>query len=132
MSNPDHTAGRILVVEDEPAIGAMCRSILTAEGFEVDIAPNGRMAQGMIEENEYHLCLLDMLMPRMDGQEFYEWLLEKHPQMADLVVFTTGSVIDADIRAFIEKSGRRFLPKPFLPDELREIVRDVLGQTEEA
>jgi len=120
------------VVEDEPAIAAMCQVVLNGEGFEVEIATNGRMAQDMIDEDGYHLCLIDILMPKMSGQEFYEWLRKRYPRMAKRVVFTTGSVVDARIRAFIDKTGNRFLPKPFLPDDLRKIVREVLRQAEEA
>ncbi len=132
MSAADKVTGRILVVEDEPAIAAMCRTVLNGEGFEVEIATNGRMAQDMVDEDGYHLCVVDILMPKMSGQEFYEWLRKRYPQMAKRVVFTTGSVVDAQIRAFIDKTGRPFLPKPFLPEDLREIVRGVLRQTEEA
>jgi len=132
MSASDEVSRRILVVEDEPAIAAMCRVVLNGEGFEVEIATNGRMAQDMIDEDGYHLCLIDILMPMMSGQEFYEWLRKRYPQLADRVVFTTGSVVDAQIRAFIEETGKRFLPKPFLPDDLRKIVREVLRQAEEA
>jgi len=123
---------RILLVEDEPAIATLCRSVLTGEGFEVDIAPNGRKAQDMIEEGEYRLCLIDIMMPKMSGQELYEWLERKHPRMAGLVIFTTGSVIDEEIMAFISGTGRPFLPKPFLPDQLREMVKEAMQQTGEA
>ncbi len=131
MNAPDEVTRRILLVEDEPGISAVCRAVLTREGFEVDIVPNGRAAQEMVEESEYHLCLVDILMPKMSGQEFYEWLRKRYPGTARLVIFTTGSVIDEEIMAFIRQSGRPFLPKPFVPDELREKVQEVLRQAEE-
>ncbi len=131
MNAPDEVTRRILVVEDEPSIAAMCRAVLTGEGFEVDIASNGRTAQEMVEESEYHLCLVDILMPRMSGQEFYEWLRKRYPGTARMVIFTTGSVIDEEIVAFIKQSGRPFLPKPFTPEQLRAVVQEALKQTEE-
>ncbi|MDP2730210.1 MAG: response regulator [Dehalococcoidales bacterium] len=113
---------RILVVEDEPAISNVCWRVFTTEGFEVDIADNGRVAQDMIEKKQYDLCLVDIRTPEMNGKEFYQWLKEKHPQMEQKVIFTTGDVMGGDTQVFLEQNGRPFLPKPFTPDELRAIL----------
>ncbi len=126
MSSPELRAKRILLVEDEQSIGAMCRIVLSDEGFEVDVAADGSVARAMIEERDYDLCLIDMLLPKMSGQALYEWLQSTHPRMADSVVFTTGSVIDAEIIAFIEGTGRPFLAKPFTPTALTEMVKEEL------
>jgi DNA-binding response OmpR family regulator len=108
----------------------MCQRVLTREGFEVDIAVNGILAQEMIEKKQYHICLIDIRTPKMNGATLYQWLQNKYPQMANQVIFTTGSVIDEKTMAFIEQSGRPFLPKPFTPDELTAIVKEALKQLE--
>jgi len=108
----------------------MCQRVLTREGFEVDIAVNGKLAQDMIEERQYHICLIDIRTPKMNGTELYQWLQKKYPQVANQVIFTTGSVLDEKTMAFIEQSGRPFLPKPFTPDELIAIVEEALKQLE--
>ena len=72
MKTHESDVKRILVVEDEPAICALCQQVLTGEGFEVDIANNGKIAQGMIEKQEYQLFLLDIRMPVMTGKELYQ------------------------------------------------------------
>jgi len=82
MKNIGVGAKRILIVEDEPAISDVCRRVLTGEEFEVDIAVNGKVAQDMLEERQYDLCLLDIRTPTMNGIELYQWLKEKHPQLA--------------------------------------------------
>jgi len=128
MKNLSVGAKRILIVEDEPAISDVCRRVLTSEGFEVDIAVNGKVAQDMIEEKQYDLCLLDIRTPAMNGIELYQWLKEKHPQLASRVIFTTVDVIGGDTQSFLEQSGRPFLLKPFTPDELRVIVRETLKE----
>ena len=120
------SAKKILVVEDEPAISDVCQRTLTSEGFEVDIAVNGKVAQGMIERKQYDLCLIDIRTPAMNGEELYQWLKEKHPQVANEVIFTTGDVMGGDTQLFLEQAARPFLPKPFAPDELRDIVRTTL------
>ncbi len=62
----------------------------------------------------------------MTSTELYEWLEEKHPQMASRVIFTTGDVIRGDTSAFLERAGRPLLPKPFRPDDLKAIVAEAL------
>lgn len=119
-----------MIVEDEPLIGNMCQRILTREGFEVDIAVNGRLAQDMVEERQYHICLIDIRTPKMNGTELYQWLQKKYPRVANQVVFTTGSVLDEKTMTFIEQSGRPFLPKPFTPEELIAVVEEALKQIE--
>ena len=126
MKKPDSDAKRILVVEDEPEIGQVCRRVLTSEGFEVDIAVNGMVAQEMIEKKQYDLFLIDIRTPTMNGKEFFQWLQEKHPQLVSKAMFTTGDVMGGDTPDFLERVARPFLPKPFTPDELRAIVKEVL------
>ena len=96
----------------------------------MDIAVNGKLAQDMIEERQYHICLIDIRTPKMNGTELYQWLQKKYPQVANQVIFTTGNVLDEKTMPFIEQSGRPFLPKPFTPDELIAVVEEALKQIE--
>lgn len=127
MENLNTGVKRILVVEDEPAISQVCRRVLTRDGFEVDTAVDGRMAQGMLREGDYDLILMDIRMPVMGGRECYQILEVQYPELVDRVIFATGDVIGSDTRKFLERSGRPFLPKPFTPDELKTIVRETLS-----
>ena len=131
MKNSTTGTKRILVVEDEPSISQVCQRVLTGEGLEVEIAVNGKVAQDMIENGQYDLCLIDMRTPAMTGKELYQWLKEKHPQAANGVIFTTGDVMSGDTQDFLEQAGRPFLPKPFTPGELRTVIREALKQPEE-
>ena len=126
MKNADTDAKRVLVVEDEPSIGNMCRRVLTGEGWEVDIAINGRLAQDMIEEKQYGLCLIDIRLPKMNGQELFQWIQKRYPQLSGRVIFTTGDIMSGDTEAFINQTGRPFLPKPFTAEELKEIFTETL------
>ncbi len=130
MKSPESDVKRILVVEDEPAICTLCQRVLTREGFEVDIAVNGKVAQDMIEKRQYDLFLLDIKMPVMTGKELYQWLQEKHPQLTNRVIFTSGSVVTGATQSFLEQTGRPSLPKPFTATELITIVRETSRQVE--
>ncbi len=125
MKTRESNVKKILIVEDELAIGELCRRVLTGEGFEVDITVNGRIAQDIIEKKQYDLYLLDIRTPEINGIELYQWLKEKDPQLANRVIFTSGSVIDTDIKIFLGQTDRPFLSKPFTSDELKAIVREI-------
>lgn len=126
MGNSDTV--RILVVEDEPSIGQVCKRVLTGEGFEVDIVINGVEAQKKLGENNYDLCLIDIMTPIMDGKQLYRWIEEKHPGLVTRVVFTTGDSINPETKGFLERAGKPLLPKPFTLDELKTVVREVLNK----
>jgi DNA-binding response OmpR family regulator len=122
---------KILVVEDEPTIGRVCSKTLTEEGFEVNIAANGNIAQRMIEQNKYDVLLIDIRTPVMNGKELYQWIIERQPNLINRVIFTTGELLGSSSEKFIEQSGRPFMPKPFTPDILKATVKEVIRRTGE-
>lgn len=126
MKNSGVERQKILVVEDEPTICWICSQTLTGEGFEVDKAANASIAEGMLGKKEYNLLLVDIRTPVMNGRQLYQSIAEKHPELTSRVVFTTGDVLNSDIKSFLKRSGRPFLPKPFTTDELITVVREAL------
>jgi DNA-binding response OmpR family regulator len=126
MKSSGAKAVRILVVEDEPTICRVCSKTLTGEGFEVDIAANGSIAERMLGQKEYALVLIDIRTPVMNGKQLYQSIMERHPELGSRVIFTTGDVLGGDTKSFLEQSDRLFLPKPFTPDELKAVVKEAL------
>ena len=118
---------RCLVVEDEPFIARMCLRALGTEGFEVDVASDGKAAQAQLAENgdKYDLCLIDIRTPGMNGIELYQYLEETGSKMINRVIFTTGDIINDEIKTFLKETGQPFLPKPFTLDELRSVIKTV-------
>ena len=117
---------RILVIEDEPLICKVCVRTLLADGFQVDFAPNGLQAVKMAETRPYDLFVSDVRTPEMNGIQFYQRLVEKTPALGERVIFTTGDVMSPEVKTFLTKNNRPFLAKPFVPHDLREIVRKTL------
>ena len=130
MNNTGIILKKILVVEDEPGISLVCLRVLEADGFEVDIAVNGDVAQEMLEKNEYALCLIDVRTPVMNGEQLYRVIETKYPGLVKGVVFTTGDVLDQYTQNFLSSSGRLFLPKPFYPEELRATIGEAVRNLE--
>jgi len=118
----------ILVVEDEPKIGEVCYRVLTREGFAVDIAVNGSLAQELLTQKDYDLCLIDIRMPVMNGKELFQVIADRYPRLAGGVIFSTGDVIDEYTQRFLQLTGRPHLSKPFTPHELMAIVKETLKQ----
>ena len=132
MRNAKANGIRILIVEDEPAICEVCLRTLTAEGFEVEVAVNGMVAQDMLPKKEYHLCLIDIRTPLMNGMELYQHIEERYPQLVNGVIFTTADILDSELKFFLSRSERLYMPKPFTPDELRAIVSEAVKRLKSA
>jgi DNA-binding response OmpR family regulator len=118
----------ILVVEDEEAILKLCQRVLAGEGYEVDIAVNGKVAKSMICERRYDSYLVDIMMPIMGGKELYEWLQEAYPGSASRVIFATGYSTGKDTQNFLQRSGRQVLTKPFTVEELKAVIKQALKE----
>jgi CheY-like chemotaxis protein len=126
MNNNKVDKKQALVIEDEPMICRVCTKTLVNEGFEVDVAANGQIAKEMSDKKEYDLYFSDIRTPGMNGIDFFNYLKSKYPQFVERVIFTTGDILSGDVKKFLQDSAVPFLPKPFTPDELRTIVRQVI------
>jgi DNA-binding response OmpR family regulator len=122
-----NSAGKILLVEDEPGIGEICLRVLTQRGFEVDLAANGVIAEDKLWSNKYDVAVLDIRTPLRDGKQLYQYIVEKYPELQRGVIFITGDVMGGETQFFLEKSGRPFLLKPFSPDELVAAVEAAMA-----
>ncbi len=68
-----------------------------------------------------------MRLPQIDGTELYLWLEAKHPELLKKVIFTTGDVMNRDTLDFLKKNKTPVLEKPFSPDELKSIIKQVIN-----
>jgi DNA-binding response OmpR family regulator len=128
MMSTNSVDRRVLVIEDEPAIGLICTRTLTAEGFEVKIVTKGKIARTMLHNEEYDLYIIDIRIPEVNGMELYKYLEEEHPEWARRVIFSSGDVLSGDTGSFVKRTGQPFLSKPFTPDQLRAMVRKTMSE----
>jgi CheY-like chemotaxis protein len=118
--------GRILVVDDEPIVGAAIRRTLNPE-HDVTVAKSGREALELLSKADFDLILSDVLMPEISGIDLYELLKESSPAILERMVFITGGAFTSMARQFLESVPNVTLEKPFEPETLRAFVRDHLG-----
>lgn len=118
--------GRLLVVDDEPLIGA---SILRALGDEHDVSceTDARRAFARVAAGErFDVILSDVMMPLMNGIELHAALVRDAPEQAERMVFLTGGAFTTAARDFLDRVPNQRLEKPFDTQGLRALIRDRL------
>ena len=117
---------RVLVVDDEPSIRALLKTILEQRGHRVDAVADGRAAIERVSAHRYGVILLDVRMPDMSGLEVFQRIKEIAGSIASRVVFLTGDVMADDTRALLEQTGAPALAKPFQAEELMQALEGIL------
>ncbi len=130
MKDTSSNVKRVLIVEDEIPIAEFCRRVLADCGFEVNTVSSVKAAYETIERIQYDIYLIDMRLPQIDGTELYLWLEAKHPELLKKVIFTTGDVMNRDTLDFLKKNKAPVLEKPFSPDELKSIIKQVINPSQ--
>ncbi|HXG86001.1 MAG TPA: response regulator transcription factor [Pyrinomonadaceae bacterium] len=121
---------RLLIVDDEPNLLRAVAAVLRGEGFEVSTARNGREALVSVAQNPPDLIVSDVRMPGMDGYALAR-RLRSAPNYAliPIVFLTAKDEIDDRIEGF--RSGVDvYLTKPFEPNELVVVIRNILARVE--
>jgi len=120
---------RILVVEDEPTVAQLISDVLSEEGCRVDIMLDSREAFDRIGRQEYDLVICDLKMPHLDGRAFYKALTDAGNPLQHRLIFVTGDTMSPHTLDFLESSGVPYLAKPFLVEELKQIVHQASAGT---
>jgi len=122
------TRGKVLIVDDEPAIRNILARILSNKGHEAQTVSNGRAALSMLQQKGYDLLVADLKMSGVSGIDLYEILKEKRPEMADRTIFITGDTMTEETNDFLASTGRPYLAKPFTPIQFLEIIENTLAE----
>ena len=112
--------GRVLVVDDEPHVGATLRDVLVELGYVVTVAGGGAEALQLVPVFAPDVVLLDLLMPEMSGVEVLEHLRRDRPTLP--VVIMSGNEDVEVARATLRDGAFDYLGKPFKIDALARVV----------
>ena len=117
------TAGqrRVLVVDDDAAIRELLETILTTQELAVDLADSGERAVELLNENQYAVVLLDLMMPKVNGFSILDRLSSGELASPPVVLVVTA----ADRTTIDRLDPQRIhgvIRKPFDPDEIARLV----------
>ncbi len=131
---PDHKTGTeiILLVEDEPSVRLLTQHILRTHGYTVHEAEDGFQALDLIRRNTLHIDLLitDLVMPGMNGKEL---AMRLRSHFGDLkILYMSGYSDNPPVTGGDVQGHPIFLQKPFSPEDLIRLVREILHSTSPA
>ena len=116
---------RILIVEDEATISRLIEVSLTRAGYACTVANDGLAAADQIEQQDFDLALLDIMLPGLDGYELLDYLRP----LGTPVIFITAKGTTKDRVKGLSRGADDYLVKPFEVEELLARVGAVLRRT---
>ena len=123
-------SGRILAVEDTPALRALLQLCLTRAGYKVELAEDGQSAGEMFRAGAYDAVVMDIQMPVMDGLAavalMREWEKEQHRAPAPVFALTANTE-PRDLLKCLEAGFTATLRKPFAREDLLAAIARALG-----
>jgi len=115
---------KLLLAEDDIDFGNILSQYLSMSGFEVTLARNGREAWEMFHDSQPDICVLDIMMPEMDGFTLAEKLRAKDPGIP--FIFLTAKSLREDMVKGLKLGADDYITKPFDPEMLLLRINNIL------
>ncbi len=120
--------GRVLVIDDDSAMRRAIGRYIKKQ-HDLVVVESALEAVALLERGErFDVILCDMMMPDMDGAEFYERLEATLPDQAARVIFMTGGAFTARTKSFLSPARRPLIEKPFEAGQLEAAIQEVLAR----
>jgi len=113
---------RILLLEDDEDFRNIIKEFLESRFYDVKTVRNGVEGVREIMASDFEVILCDMMMPTLPGDMFYLAVERMRPHLCSRFIFMTGHKGDGKIADFIKKVNGTILTKPFLVDDLLEMI----------
>jgi len=118
---------KVLLVEDEPTLSDLVKEFLEAEGYTVTVGGDGMVAWEAFNEIEPDICILDIMLPLMDGVELLTKIRRANPQVP--VIMLTAKALQDDINNGLRLGADDYITKPFNFQELSLRILRLLRRT---
>ncbi|MEZ4776336.1 MAG: response regulator transcription factor [Bacteroidia bacterium] len=119
--------GKILLIEDDASLGYLLSEYLKIKDYTVEWADNGRKGFELILQNHYDLCILDVMMPEMDGYTLAVEIKKNKPQLPFL--FLTARSMKIDVIKGLSLGAEDYIKKPVDEEELLLRIKLILRRT---
>ena len=119
----------ILLVEDDPNLGFILKEYLDLKGYSVDLCSNGEEGWTRFNENQYDVCLLDVMMPKMDGFSLIRLIRQKDQNVP--VIFITARSMSQDKIEGFKLGADDYLTKPISMEELQVRIDAILRRVQQ-
>ncbi len=121
---------KVFLCEDDESLGLMLQEYLIAKDYEVDLFTDGEMGLEAFGKDEYALCLIDVMMPKMDGFELAKQIRLAKPNIP--IIFVTAKDQKKDVLRGFKLGADDYITKPFSMQELEArisaIMRRIIGE----
>lgn len=107
---------RILLVEDDPSLGFVTKDVLALKGYDVKLCTDGAEAEETFYKGDYDLCILDIMLPKMDGFSLAKSIRKKNSSVP--IIFLSAKAMEEDKLQGFATGGDDYITKPFSLDEL--------------
>jgi DNA-binding response OmpR family regulator len=118
---------KILLAEDDVNLGNLLRNYLVAKNYETSLYINGNLALEAFAEGSFGLCILDIMMPEMDGLTLAKEMRLEKPEIP--VIFLTAKNQKEDILEGFKSGADDYITKPFSMEELLYRIEAILRRT---
>ncbi|MFH0788543.1 MAG: response regulator [Pseudomonadota bacterium] len=118
---------RILIVDDDELVLIALRELLRSEDYEVHTFSRGSEALKKLDQEEFDLLILDIIMPEMDGFELCKKIREKVSCQEKPILFLTAKNEEEDKKRGLAAGATLFLSKPISPQRLLALIADTIG-----
>lgn len=117
---------KVLVAEDNSINQLLIKTILQKEGFSVDIADDGQKAVDALENNDYNIILMDLMMPNMNGYEAGEHIRTKiEGSKSNIPIIAVSADVTKDVREKCMAIGMNdYVSKPY---DAKQLIKKILG-----
>lgn len=114
----------ILLCEDDENLGMLLREYLNAKGYNAELCPDGDAGYKAFLKNKYDLCVLDVMMPKMDGFTLAGEIRKVNTEIP--IIFLTAKTLKEDVLEGFKIGADDYLTKPFSMEELTFRIEAIL------
>ncbi|RPH33857.1 MAG: DNA-binding response regulator [Bacteroidales bacterium] len=120
--------GKIFLVEDDLNFGAVLKAYLELNDFEVVLVSDGARARSVFKPKEYNLCVLDIMLPNLDGYELASFIRATDSQVP--FVFLTAKSLKEDVVKGFDLGADDYITKPFDSEVLLLKIKAILRRND--